>query len=57
MDGDGNGGAACDMGAFEAGRQPVTEIPTLRRRGLLALVAALSVGGAVLLRRRRRAGF
>ncbi len=56
VDGDGNGGAGCDIGAFEASRQPVTEVPTLRWHGLLALAAALGLGGALLLRSRGLGG-
>ncbi len=50
-DGDGDGTAICDIGAFEVNGQPVIDIPTLSWHGFLALAAALCAGSILLLRR------
>lgn len=54
-DGDLDGMAACDIGAFEANASPPRDIPVLRRAGLLALAVLLAVLGIGVQRRARRA--
>ena len=52
QDGDGNGEARCDAGAFERARPAAVEIPTLGSIGAMALALALAAAGLGALRRR-----
>ena len=52
QDGDGNGEARCDAGAFERTRPAAVEIPTLGSIGAMALALVLAGAGLGALRRR-----
>ena len=52
QDGDGNGEARCDAGAFERARPAAVEIPTLGSIGAMALALVLAAAGLGALRRR-----